>query len=139
MEGHLGPSNETDFYCLHHIFLPRINRKLDKLTMKWNFHSLRTKSNLSPYQIWTTDIIADRFSTFTGVQDILDSEVNEFYVVDPCDSGCPLDDDTVEVTDEEINVPLMAEEMERSRGNLNPLAPSSDYGRLIHQNCVFCS
>lgn len=39
--------------------------------------------------------IADRFATFNGVRDILDSEVNEFYGVDPCGSGSLLEDDNV--------------------------------------------
>ena len=127
-EGHLNPSNKTDLFCLHYVFLPRINRALEEFRMGWNFHSLRTESNLSPYQMWISGVIADRFSTFTGVRDILDSEVHEFYGVDPCGPGCPLDDDIVEVTVEEIDAPLAAEEMERLRGNVDPLAQSTDYG-----------
>lgn len=96
--------------------------------MGWNFHSLSTESNLSPYQMWISGAIADRFSTFIGVRDILDSEVDEFYGVDPCGSGCLLEDDSVEITVPEIDVPLMAEEMERLKENVNPLDQSSGYG-----------
>ena len=42
------------------------------------------------------------FSTDTGVRDILDSEVNEYYGVDPC-GHCPIEDDTVEVTVSEVS------------------------------------
>ena len=45
--------------------------------------------------MWISGAIADRFATFTGVRDILDSEVDEFYGVDPCGSGCLLEDDNV--------------------------------------------
>ena len=58
----------------------RINQALEQFQMGWNFHSLNTESNLSPYQMWISGAIADRFSTFTGVQDILDSEVDNFMV-----------------------------------------------------------
>ena len=127
-EGYLDPSNETDLFCLQYIFLPRINRALEEFRMGWNFHSLSTESNLSPYQMWISGAIADRFSTFTGVRDILDSEVDEFYGVDPCGSGCLLEDDNAEITVPEISVPLMAEEMERLKANVNPLDQSSGYG-----------
>ena len=125
-EGHLDPCNEADLFCLQYVFLPRINRALEEFRMGWNFHSLSTETNLSPYQMWISGVLADRFSTFTGVRDILESEVNEFYGVDP--SGpCPVD--TVEVTVTEIDNPLTAEQMIRLRENVNPLAQSSDYGR----------
>ena len=58
----------------------RINQALEQFQMGWNFHSLNTESNLSPYQMWISGAIADRFSTFAGVQDILDSEEDNFMV-----------------------------------------------------------
>lgn len=65
--------------------------------MGWNFLSLRTEGNLSPYQMWISGVIADRFSTYTGVRDILDSEVTEYYGVDPC-GHCPIEDDMTLMT-----------------------------------------
>lgn len=127
-EGYLDPSNEIDHFCLHYIFLPRINRALEELRMGWNFHLLSTESNLSLYQMWISGAIADCFSTFTRVQDILDSEVNEFYGVDPCGSGCHLEDDNVEIAVPEISVPLMAKEMKRLKVNVDPPNQSSGYG-----------
>ena len=67
------------------------------------------------------------FSTDTGVRDILDSEVNEYYGVDPC-GHCPIEDDTVEVTVSEVSSLLTAAEMESLRENVNPLALSSECG-----------
>ena len=72
--------------------------------------------------------IADRFATVNGVRDILDSEVNEFYGVDPCGSGCLLEDDNVKITVAEISILLMAEEMKRLKVNVNPLDQSLGYG-----------
>ena len=125
-EGHLDPSNETDLFCLQYS-LPRLNRALEEFRMGWNFHSLRTGGNLSPYQMWISGVIADRFSTGTGVRDILDSEVNEYYGVDPC-GHCPIEDDPVEVTVSEVGSLLTAAEMESLRENVNPLALSSECG-----------
>ena len=128
-DGRLDPCNETDLFCLHFVFLPRINRALEEFRMGWNFHSLRTESNLSPYQLWISGVIADRFSTFTAVRDILDSEVTECYGVDPSDSVCPIEDDTVELTMAEIKVPLTVAEMKRLRENIDPLAHSFNFGK----------
>ena len=42
-EGILDPSNDTDVFCLHYVFLPRINRALERI-------SLRMASPLSEYR-----------------------------------------------------------------------------------------
>lgn len=47
----LNPLNETDLYCLHYIFLPRINKHLDDFVESWNHHSLSTEHNQTPYQL----------------------------------------------------------------------------------------
>ena len=88
--------------------------------------------------MWICGVNADRFSTFTGVRDILGSEVNEFYGVDPCGSGCFLEGGNVEVTIPEINVPLMAEEMQRLKENVNPFDQRLRH-RLVYQNFTFRS
>ena len=51
-EGILDPLNDVDLYCLHHIFLPRINRCLGEFCESWNNHGLSTASNLTPNQLF---------------------------------------------------------------------------------------
>ena len=51
-EGFLDPLNETDLYCLHFIFLPRINSMLRSFQESWNNHSLSTADSLTPYQLF---------------------------------------------------------------------------------------
>ena len=34
----LDPVNDIDLFCLHHIFLPRINENLNSFTHGWNNH-----------------------------------------------------------------------------------------------------
>ena len=95
--------------------------------MGWNFHSLSTASNLTPYQLWISGVVADRFGNFIGVWDILETDVTESYGI--YESGpCPLDDDTVEVSVPEINNPLTEEEVANLTKMVNPLSQSSDYG-----------
>ena len=39
-EGHLYPLNEIDIYCLHYVYIPRINSALEEFVEPWNNHSL---------------------------------------------------------------------------------------------------
>ena len=51
-EGLLDPLNEADLYCLHFIFLPRINQCIRDFTESWNHHPLSTEGNMTPYQLF---------------------------------------------------------------------------------------
>lgn len=50
----LNPLNEVDMFCLHLIFLPRINAALESFTESWNNHSISTRGtgNLTPNQLF---------------------------------------------------------------------------------------
>ena len=45
----LDPDNAQDLFCLHYVFLPRLNHAL---LSSYNHHPLRTAGNKSPYQLW---------------------------------------------------------------------------------------
>ena len=45
------PLNETDMYCLHWVFLPKINQHLHDFKESWNHHSLSSENNQTPYQM----------------------------------------------------------------------------------------
>ena len=44
--------NEIDLFCLHVVFVPRINRDLDSFIECWNNHSLSTEGNLMPNKLF---------------------------------------------------------------------------------------
>lgn len=48
--------NEIHLFCLHYIYLPRINRHLNEWQGGWNMHFLRTEHNCSPMQLYTLGI-----------------------------------------------------------------------------------
>ncbi len=50
----LNVNSEIDLFCLHYVYIPRINDSLHWFASTWNNHPLRTESNLSPYQLWMT-------------------------------------------------------------------------------------
>ena len=51
-EGILSCLNEVDLFCLHTVFLPRINNALDSFVESWNNHPLSTSENLTPNQLF---------------------------------------------------------------------------------------
>ena len=51
-EGLLDVDNEVHLFCLHYIFIPRINDSLVEFMNAWNTHPLSTVRNLSPQQLW---------------------------------------------------------------------------------------
>ena len=56
-EGDLDHLNETDIYCLHYVFVPRINESLKSFSGAWNNHSLSTEHNQTPYQLFIKGLI----------------------------------------------------------------------------------
>ena len=55
--GMLDPLNETDLYCLHYTFLPRINKCINEFKESWNNHALSSEGNMSPYQLYTEGLL----------------------------------------------------------------------------------
>ncbi|XP_041912848.1 uncharacterized protein LOC121677851 isoform X3 [Alosa sapidissima] len=51
-EGHLDLTNTTHFFCLHYVFLPRLQLTLDLFRGGWDNHPLRTEQNMTPNQLW---------------------------------------------------------------------------------------
>lgn len=51
-EGILDPDNEIHLFCLHYVFLPRINSCLKEFTNAWNRHPMESERGMSPEQLW---------------------------------------------------------------------------------------
>ena len=63
--GLLHISNQTHLFCLHYIFLPRINRHLQQ--QGYDHHTIRTESNMSPVQLWVSGLTS---SCGAGISDL---------------------------------------------------------------------
>ena len=48
----LDPNDDMHLYCLHTIYVPRINQHLAIWQSSWNSHPLSSCSNMSPMQLW---------------------------------------------------------------------------------------
>lgn len=58
--GILNSANDMHLWCLHYIFLPRINAALEEFRQQWNNHGIRTESYFTPNQIFIRDSIRTR-------------------------------------------------------------------------------
>ena len=52
--GVLDVTNGIHLFTLHLIFIPRINKALADFTEAFNNHNVRTESNWTPNQMWTS-------------------------------------------------------------------------------------
>ena len=130
--GILDPTNTVDLFCLHYVFLPRINHQLHLFTGAWNNHPLRTEANWNPWQIWVNGMISHENIDNTAVRDVFDgiTPPGDLYGMDP--QGPPpneFDLGTVEVPD--TTLPLNDIEL-GTISHIQTLAWSNNYGVDIY-------
>ena len=106
--GELDPLNERDLYCLHVVFLPRINRACKNFIDINNHHPMRTSHNLSPMQIFISRCLELYGSQTSHIQEMYNFGVdNDRLLNDVQGYGVESDENLDEITDdvEQVNVP----------------------------------
>lgn len=58
-EGLLDPLDDIDLFCLHKVFIPRVNNSLLEFKYQFNNHPIRTEHNQTPQQLFTSGILAN--------------------------------------------------------------------------------
>ena len=53
----LDPLNDIHMFCLHFVYLPRINVHLQQWVTAWIHHPLRTAGSHTPMQLWTEGML----------------------------------------------------------------------------------
>ncbi|KAL7377442.1 hypothetical protein ABVT39_027911 [Epinephelus coioides] len=51
----LDVDNESDLFCLHYVYIPRINQTLNEFKAAFNNHSISSEQNRTPVQLFTLD------------------------------------------------------------------------------------
>ena len=116
-DGVLDSTNELDIFCLHCIFLPRVNKALTDFQGSWTCHSLSSEGGKSPLRQGLCAIVADD---------------NEAESSSTDSNTVPLQTSSVETP---TNKFLPCTQLLVGLSLINPLAPSSDFGR---QNLLYC-
>ena len=65
----LDPLDDINMFCLHHVFLPRINRSLQEFVTQMNNHPVSTERNLSPLQLWEQGMLENINSAHSAIED----------------------------------------------------------------------
>ena len=98
-QGILDPLNDTDMFCLHYVYLPRINKIVSEFIDAHNNHTLSTEGNNSPAQLFWVNLHLTAFQGGTAadvawrgvnVQDLMTSQTLPHVNVP--DTPNPLDD-----------------------------------------------
>ena len=71
--------NESHIFCLHYIYIPRINESLQQFLHAWNNHPMSSEANLTPTQLWITGLAKYRNQPIEEL-----SEVSPFTVTNNC-------------------------------------------------------
>lgn len=124
-DGLLDACNEVDLFCLHFVFLPRINKSLTDFQGSWNHHSLSTEGNVSPLQLMIEGLCVSG-------QDL----PSQSCEIDPdrLDSTPPPHATLVEVpTNNYIPCDRLLTNLTTT---LQPTAPCTDFGREFYCMCI---
>ena len=113
-------------YCLHYVFLPRINKCMADFQESWNHHSLSTEGNRSPYQLFV-----EVLSVENRHGDRPPSTVERSNTED-------LNDLEAVVVPQNRFTPCEAMYSCLRQSVINPLSNSSDFGKSLYYQAVGC-
>ena len=128
-DGILDTLNDVDMFCLHYVFLPRLNKCLRDFQESWNNHGLSTEGNMTPYQLFAEGMgYAAQMNVSTSLS-ILHASNTQNAAVNLPD------------TDEHVVVPRVSlvpcqgllHQLEQS---INPLQSCNDYGKGLYIQTV---
>lgn len=124
--GALNPDNETDMFCLHYVFIPRINALLEFFQSSWNHHSLSSENNLSPLQL---------FMAYSQGSTLFDEQ--EPITAGHIDSDSSIrSEEHLSVVIPETLIPLSSNSLHQLHTMINPNATCNDFGKQFYIESV---
>ena len=57
-EGILDSLCDLNLFCLHYIYLPRVQRAVREFKSQWNNHGLSTQGGQTPLQLWHRGVVS---------------------------------------------------------------------------------
>ena len=76
----LDPDNSVHLFCLHAVFLQRINRHLQSWREAWIKHPMCTEHGMSPEQLWTSGLQRIATSGHHIAKEVFE-EISEVYII----------------------------------------------------------
>jgi len=115
IEGSLDINNPTDVFCLHYVYLPRINKLLHDFLISYNASAIPHGCGVTPVQ---------RFYDHFEKKQIVDKVLLDNLTT-------PISDPPLQIDLESFS-PLPLEQLLELYEHANPLEPSNDYGRELY-------
>ena len=130
----LDTCNEQDLFCLHYVFLPRLQRSVQMFRAAWNNHRLRTEGNKSPNQLYMQGMLSLFGSQWTAVRDFFDNDTidSEWYGVEETARPFPAIQTNNDVQVPQVPQFLSPQQVELLRETINPLNDCSNYGISVY-------
>ena len=124
--GNLDSLNEVDVYCLHYVFIPKVNNSLKSFMDGWNNHAMSSENNRTPYQMFVEGIIPQITENADMSEDEYESSAE---TEDPPESQ------------EAVSVPrcnfqpcdLIRQELQQS---IDPSSPSDNHGQSLYLHAI---
>ena len=66
-EGILDSLCDLHLFCLHYIYLPRVQRAIREFRSQWNNHGLSTQGSQTPFQLWHRGVVSHIGSNNTAI------------------------------------------------------------------------
>lgn len=124
-EGVLDAVNEVDLFCLHYVFLPRIDRSLTEFRDSWNNHALSSEGSRTPYQL-----------LFEGLHHVLS---HSDYSLPSADDTA-IDVDVSQLTGNHVHFPRVSftpcDGLLQDLSIINPLQSCSDNAISFYSNTI---
>lgn len=125
----LDVDSDIDMFCLHFVFIPRINQALIEFTEAYNNHSIRTEHGWSPYRMWINGMLNQ--GTSGSMTNPEHDGFIDHYGIDPEEHV----DSSEEDPELEQNVFQVENEIiHHLKTYIDPLQPSDDLGIDIYRN-----
>ncbi len=128
-EGILDTLNDVDMYCLHHVFLPRLNKCVYDFQESWNNHGLSTEGNMTPYQLFAEGMrCATQLNMPTSLSMLHVSTNSQYLTVN------------LPAEDERVVVPTVS--LTPCRGllqqlrSIDPVQSCNDYGKELYSRTI---
>ncbi len=120
-------SNDCDLFCLHYVFLPKINASLKAFQSCWNNHPLSTEGNRTPIQLYAGGSLGSS---------LFDEDIDlQTYGVD-IDLLIPEGEEDACITVPETRIDLSEDSVQILRATVNPQQPCNDFGVELYKNAV---
>lgn len=133
MEHHdlLDNDNEVDLFCLHYVFIPRINKALEEFSSAYNHHGIRTTHCWSPLQMWINGMITVNSNGSSAIDSVICTEQN---FVDPAGDRIREENYDLQIPNNGMNGHIQQITAQFLSSLIDPLQISNDYGMDLYKN-----